>query len=250
MTAVLEVAGVSKSFDTFRALTDVSFELREGETLGLIGPNGAGKTTLFNVITGFLRPDTGSVRHAGQAVDHLSPARRVSRGLVRTFQKAMVFPELTVRENIAMAARQRAGHGLRWLGARRCQEAAEAQANRLISESGLARHGGERMLDLSHGEQRIVDVLISLALGPRLLLLDEPTAGLARGEANQLLEMVRHHDARTSVILIAHDIEIVFGTCDRVAVLNLGRMLCCGTPDAVRADASVRAAYLGALADP
>jgi branched-chain amino acid transport system ATP-binding protein len=249
MTAVLEVAGVSKSFGAFQALDDVSFELREGETLGMIGPNGAGKTTLFNVITGFLRPDAGSLRYAGEAIDHLPPAQRVSRGLVRTFQKAMVFPGLTVRENIAMAARQRAGHGLRLFGARRFQAEAEARADQLVAGSGLARRGGERMSDLSYGEQRIVDVLISLALEPRVLLLDEPTAGLARGEADRLLEIVRNHDARSSVVLIAHDMEIVFAACDRIAVLNLGRMLCVGTPEAVRADPSVRAAYLGALAD-
>ena len=249
MSAVLEFSGVSKSFAAFQALTDVSFAVHEGETLGLIGPNGEGKTTLFNVITGFLRPDTGSVRYAGETIDHLPPAGRVSRGLVRTFQKAMVFPGLTLRENIAMAARQRAGHGLRWFGARRCQEEAEARADGLVAGSGLARRGGERMSDLSYGEQRIVDVLISLALEPRVLLLDEPTAGLAREEADRLLQIVRNHDARSSVVLIAHDVEIVFGACDRVAVLNLGQVLCCGTPEAVRADASVRAAYLGALAD-
>ncbi|SHJ39584.1 branched-chain amino acid transport system ATP-binding protein [Roseomonas rosea] len=249
MSAVLEVSGVSKRFGAFRALTDVTFDVREGETLGLIGPNGAGKTTLFNIITGFLRPDAGGLHYGGEAIDHLSPERRVSRGMVRTFQKSMVFPELTVRENIAMAARQRAGVGLRWGGAQRRLGAAEARVHQLIGDSGLRRSGGERMSDLSYGEQRIVDLLISLALEPRLLLLDEPTAGLAQEEAERLLQIVRHHDARTSVVLIAHDIDIVFGACDRIAVLNLGQVLCCGTPEVVRADASVRAAYLGALAD-
>ncbi|MFH5926318.1 ABC transporter ATP-binding protein [Roseomonas xinghualingensis] len=250
MTAVLEIAGVSKRFGAFQALTDVSFEVQEGETLGLIGPNGAGKTTLFNLISGFLSPDTGSLRFMGEPINGLPPARRAARGLVRSFQKPMVFPALTARENIAMAARQRAGDGLRWLGARRALEAAEARANRLLAESELGRRGGERMADLSHGEQRMVDVLMSLALEPRLLLLDEPTAGLARAEAERLLEMVRRHDARTAVVLIAHDIEIVFGACDRIAVLDLGRVLCCGAPEMVRAHAAVRTAYLGALADP
>jgi len=249
MTAILEISGISKHFGAFQALTDITFDVREGETLGLIGPNGAGKTTLFNVVSGFLRADAGTVRFMGERIERLSPSRLATRGLVRSFQKPMAFPGLTARENIAMAARQRAGDGLRWLGARRALEAAEARAQRLLADSGLGRRGGERMADLSHGEQRMVDVLISLALEPRLLLLDEPTAGLTSAEAERLLEMVRHHDARTAVLLIAHDIEIVFGTCDRIAVLDLGRLLCCGAPEMVRAHPAVRSAYLGALAD-
>ena len=248
MSALLELSGINKSFGAFRALTDVSFEVREGETLGLIGPNGAGKTTLFNIITGFQRPDTGGLRYAGEAIDHLPPERRVRQGLVRTFQKPMAFPELSLRENIALAARRHAGIGLRWPGGRHAQAAAAEKADRLILESGLARSGDERLSDLSYGEQRIVDTLISLALEPRLLLLDEPTAGLTQAEAERLLRIVRRQSARTSIVLIAHDMDVVFGCCDRIAVLDLGRLLCCDTPEAVRADASVRAAYLGTLA--
>ncbi|UFN48305.1 ATP-binding cassette domain-containing protein [Roseomonas sp. OT10] len=248
MTALLELSGLGKRFGAFQALEGVSLTVEEGETLGLIGPNGAGKTTLFNIVTGFLRADAGALRYAGEAIDALPPARRAALGLVRTFQRAMVFPVLSVRENIAMAARQRAGDGLRWIGARPALRAAEARADRLLAESGLARHGAERLAELSHGEQRIVDVLIALALEPRLLLLDEPTAGLGRGEADRLLEIVRRHDARTAIILVAHDIDVVFRRCDRIAVLSLGRLLCCGPPEAVRQDAAVRAAYLGAMA--
>ena len=249
MTALLQIAGVGKRFGAFRALQDVSLEVAEGETLGLIGPNGAGKTTLFNIITGFLRPDTGEIRYAGAPMARLSPAQRTTRGLVRTFQKAMVFPELSLRENLAMAARQRAGGGLRWLGARACHHAAHARVDALLAESGLSRSGAERMAELSYGEQRIADLLMALALEPRLLLLDEPTAGLSQAEAERALRLVRRHDPRTAILLIAHDMDIVFAHCDRIAVLHLGALIATGTSAAVRQDAAVRAAYLGSLAD-
>ncbi|PHK95261.1 ABC transporter ATP-binding protein [Pseudoroseomonas rhizosphaerae] len=249
MSALLEISGIGKSFGAVRVLSGISLAVSEGETLGLIGPNGAGKTTLFNVVTGFLRADAGQVRFAGAPVDRLPPAERAARGLVRTFQKAMVFPALSLRESLAMAARQRAGQGLRWLGARACHQESAARVERLLAESGLARHGGERMADLSYGEQRIADLLMALALEPRLLLLDEPTAGLSQAEAERLLGIVRRHDARTAIVLIAHDIDIVFNHCDRIAVMHLGQLLRTGTPQAVRQDAAVRAAYLGSLAD-
>ncbi|MBE9607189.1 ATP-binding cassette domain-containing protein [Acetobacteraceae bacterium H6797] len=247
MSELLELTGIGKSFGAFQALSDVSLSLREGEMLGLIGPNGAGKTTLFNIITGFLKPDSGQVRYDGAAIDRLSPGQRVARGLVRSFQKPMVFPALSLRENIAMALRQHAGQGLRWPGGA-AKRAADAKAEQLLARSGLTRRGEERMADLSYGEQRMADLLMALALEPRLLLLDEPTAGLSQQEAERLLGLVRQLEARTTVMLVAHDIDIVFGHCDRVAVLHLGRMLRCDTPAAVRADAEVQAAYLGSLA--
>lgn len=248
MTPILELTGIGKRFGAFQAVQDIAFSVAPGETLGLIGPNGAGKTTLFNIITGFLRSDRGNVRFDGQPMDKLTPDRRVALGLVRTFQKAMVFPALTARENIAMAARQGSGHGLRWFGARRAQAEAEARAETLLSQGGLSHRAGERIGDLSYGEQRMVDLLISLSLSPRLLLLDEPTAGLTQAEAGRLLSILRENHAETAVILIAHDIDIVFSRCDRIAVLDLGRLIHIGTPEAVRADARVQSAYLGALA--
>ena len=248
MSALLEAEGIGKRFGSFQALSDVSLTVAEGETLGLIGPNGAGKTTLFNIITGFLPPDAGQLRFGGAPLGRLPPAKRAARGLVRTFQKAMVFPELSLRENLAMAARQRDGQGLRWLGAAACHRAAEARVDRLLAESGLPRRGDERMADLSYGEQRMADLLMALALEPRLLLLDEPTAGLSGAEAERLLGLVRRHDARTAIVLIAHDIDIVMGHCDRIAVMHLGRLLRTGTPREVREDAAVKAAYLGNLA--
>jgi len=245
---ILTLDGVSKSFGAFAALSDIGFSIAAGEAVGLIGPNGAGKTTLFNVITGFLRPDAGSIRFGGRAIDRLDPARRVALGLARSFQTAMVFPALSARENIAMAARRHDGAGLRWLGAGRAAARADARAAALLDEAGLGHHADTVLADLSHGDRRIVDALISLPLAPRLLLMDEPTAGLTRAESDRLLGILRRNHPDTALLLVAHDLDIVFGHCDRVVVMELGRVIRIGTPDEVRADATVRRAYLGAAA--
>ena len=250
MTLILELAGIGKRFGAFTALEDVGFAIGEGEAVGLIGPNGAGKTTLFNVITGFLRPDAGSIRFAGNALDGLRPAQRVARGLARTFQTAMVFPGLTARENIAMAARQHAGAGLRWLGGTRANAAAAETAARLLDDAGLLHRAETPLHDLSHGERRIVDALMPLALSPRLLLLDEPTAGLTRADSDRLFGILRRSHGATALLLVAHDLDIVFDHCDRVAVMELGRVIRIGTPAGIRGDAEVRRAYLGAAASP
>ncbi|WP_431280749.1 ABC transporter ATP-binding protein [Humitalea sp. 24SJ18S-53] len=247
MTAILELRGIGKRFGAFAALDDVGFDVGEGEAVGLIGPNGAGKTTLFNVITGFLPPDAGSIRFAGQSMDRLAPARRVACGLARTFQTAMVFPGLTARENIAMAVRQHAGDGLRWFGGTRAAAAAAQTAARLLGDAGLAHRADTLLCDMSHGERRMIDALMPLALSPRLLLLDEPTAGLTRAESDRLLGILRRNHADTALLLVAHDIDIVFGHCDRVVVMDLGRVIGCGTPAEVREDAVVRRAYLGTM---
>ncbi|MBW6398779.1 ATP-binding cassette domain-containing protein [Roseomonas sp. HJA6] len=248
MTPILALSGVGKRFGAFAALTDIGFEIGEREAVGLIGPNGAGKTTLFNVITGFLPPDAGSIRFAGQDLRGMPPTRRVARGMARTFQTAMVFPGLTARENIAMAVREHAGDGLRWFGGGRGTAAADDTAARLLAEAGLGHRADTPLRDLSHGERRIVDALMPLALSPRLLLLDEPTAGLTRAESDRLLDMLRRHHPGTALLLVAHDIDIVFGHCARVVVMELGRVIRVGTPDEVRADADVRRAYLGSAA--
>ncbi len=241
MTPILALNGITKRFGAFTALDDVGFTIRPGEAVGLIGPNGAGKTTLFNIITGFLRADAGSVRFADRTIDTVAPARRVALGLARTFQTAMVFPGLTARENIAMAVRRRAGDGLRWFGGASGTDA----ASRLLDDAGLAHRADTLLRDMSHGERRIVDALMPLALSPRVLLLDEPTAGLTRAEGERLLDILRRQHAGTALLLVAHDVDIVLGHCDRVVVMELGRVIRIGTPAEVRDDAEVRRAYLG-----
>ena len=247
--AMLTVDNIGKSFGGLRVLSDVTFDVNEGEVVGLIGPNGAGKTTLFNVITGFLTPNHGTVMFDGRDITRLAPNARVRAGLVRTFQKSMVFPDLSLRENIALAVRARNSAGYRLRPAARELAEADATADALLARARLGERTDDKVCNLSYGDQRIVDVLISLAMAPRLLLLDEPTAGLAREEGERLIEIVRQHDSRTAIVLIAHDLDIVFGTSHRVAVLDLGRMIAFDTPDAIRAHAGARAAYLGALAE-
>jgi branched-chain amino acid transport system ATP-binding protein len=245
MTALLELRGIGKRFGAFTAVEDVGFAIAAGEAVGLIGPNGAGKTTLFNIITGFLRADAGSIRLEGREIGATDPARRVALGLARSFQAAMVFPALTAQENIAMAARAQVAAGMRWWGGGRAAAEADDTAARLLADAGLAHHAQTRLADLSHGERRIIDVLMPLALKPRLLLLDEPSAGLTRGEWDALLAILRRSHAGTALLLVAHDLDIVFGHCDRVAVMELGRLIRIGTPGEVRADVRVRRAYLG-----
>lgn len=249
MTQMLSVENVGKAFGGLRVLDDVSFDVAPGEAVGLIGPNGAGKTTLFNVITGFLTPSHGTVHFAGTDITRSRPNSRVGAGLVRTFQKSMVFPDLSVRENIALAVRARAGAGYRWRSSRAALAEANDAADALLASAKLDDRGDDRVCNLSYGDQRVVDVLISLAMEPKLLLLDEPTAGLAKEEGERLIALVRGNNRCTAIVLIAHDLDIVFGVCDRVAVLDLGRLIAFDTPAGIRAHAGARAAYLGALAE-
>jgi branched-chain amino acid transport system ATP-binding protein len=242
---ILGVEHVSKSFGELLVLTDASFDVKVGETFGLIGPNGAGKTTLFNIITGFVLPDQGSVRFRGRDVSRLKPIARARAGLVRSFQKSMIFSNLSVRENVALAVRARRGFGTGWWGTGKLTREADVEAEQILDRAGLLRRALNRVGSLSYGEERMVDILVSLALEPALLLLDEPTAGLAKEESERLLSLVRYHDAGTSVVLIAHDLDVVFSSCDRIAVLDLGRMLAVDTPAAIRSHEGVQRAYLG-----
>ncbi len=241
---VLRVDNIAKSFGGLKVLTDVSLTVRRGELMGLIGPNGAGKTTLFNIITGFLKPDHGTIAYCGKDVTRLKPYQRVRNGIVRTFQKSMVFPDLTVLENLAMAVRSTDG-AYRWLGSSAVLRRSDEKAMQLLTQAGMQRHAQKPVCALSYGEQRIIDVLISLAMEPKLLLLDEPTAGLAKEEGEHLISLIQSLGEERSIILVAHDIDIVFSVCDRVAVLDLGRLIACDTPAAIRMHEGAQAAYLG-----
>jgi len=245
MTPVLQVAAIQKSFAAVPVLRQIDLEVGAGEALGLIGPNGAGKTTLFNIMSGFVTPDAGEVRLQGRDITQMTPESRARLGVVRTFQKSLVFPTMSVRRNVAMAVRAAQSTGYRWWRAALALRQADEQAQALVEAGGLASRADMLAANLSYGEQRTLDLLIALAQRPRLLLLDEPTAGLSEAESHRLLELITTHHADIALVLVSHDIDVVFRVCSRIAVMDLGVLIANDTPQAIRADARVIAAYLG-----
>jgi branched-chain amino acid transport system ATP-binding protein len=216
----------------------------------VIGPNGAGKTTFFNLISGFLTPTSGHIRFADEDVTSLLPARRVWRGIARTFQITEVFPELSVRENLRIAVEVAAGYRLRPWISRAADAQIAARVTDLCGKGGLADHENRLVGELSHGDQRATEIMIALALKPRLLLLDEPTAGMGDQETYNITRLIRrlHRDEKLTIVLIEHDMRVVFHLADRIMVLAEGRTLAEGTPQQIAADERVQAAYLGQAA--
>ena len=226
-------------------MEDVSLELAPGQVHSLIGPNGAGKTTAFNCISGFLRQDRGLVLLNGRDVTGWPPHRLASTGMARTFQITKIFGELSVLENVALAARSRDGRNLQmWRRARKAGAAYE-QAQEILETLGLAERAGSLAEQLAHGEKRVLEIAIALALRPAVLLLDEPTAGMSSGETERIAALIRSLAASSSVLLVEHDMDIVLGISDRVTVMTQGRVIASGTPAEISHDARVQEAYLG-----
>ncbi len=248
--SVLEVRGVTKSFGSLVAVRNVSIAVERGELRAVIGPNGAGKTTFFNLISGFFPPSAGSILFDGRDITSLAAHRRVALGMARTFQITEIFPELTVAENVRISTEVAAGYRLRpWLGR---TEAARVQGrvDSLLSLAGLGGKGDRLVGELAHGDQRAAEIAMALALEPRLLLLDEPTAGMGEQETYEIAQLIRrlHRDSKLTIVLIEHDMRVVFHLADRITVLDQGRLLAEGTPDAIAANEAVQAAYLGKAA--
>jgi branched-chain amino acid transport system ATP-binding protein len=245
VAGALVVRGLSKSFGAFRAVEEVSLEVAPGHVHSLIGPNGAGKTTAFNCISGFLRADAGQVLLDGRDVTGWPPHRLVSAGMARTFQITKIFGELTVLENVALAARSRDGMNLQlWRRAREIG-AAQERAQEILHRLGLAGRAESSAEHLAHGEKRVLEIAIALALRPAVLLLDEPTAGMSSGETERIAAMIRDLAARASVLLVEHDMEIVLGISDVVSVMTQGCIIASGTPAEIGRNARVQEAYLG-----
>jgi len=246
---LLEAHSLSKHFGGLAAVNSLDLTVEGGEIVGLIGPNGAGKTTCFNLLSGFLRPTSGSVVFAGEDITGRRPHQIVARGLVRTFQLATLFQELTVLENVLLGLHLHARMGLRQLlFSRRIFPPEEISLSGEVLEfTGLAAHAEQLARNLPHGYQRALGIAMALAARPRLLLLDEPVTGMNLSESGQVMSLIKKiRDGGTTILLVEHNMKAVMGTCDRIVVLNFGRKLAEGTPAAVSTNADVIEAYLGA----
>jgi branched-chain amino acid transport system ATP-binding protein len=245
MSVALSVRGLCKSFGGLAIAQSIDLELARGARVGLIGPNGAGKTTLVNLLTGTLAADAGSIRLQGEPIDRLTPEARVRRGLARTHQLNTLLPEFTARENVALAIAERERIGWRLLRyARRwrdCLTQAEAQLEG-IGGAGIAHR---KVAELPYGDQRLLEIAIALALKPRVLLLDEPAAGVPTAEAHAIHAALDRLPAEVAILMIEHDMDLVFRFVREIVVLVQGRILRRGAPAEIAADPEVRAVYLG-----
>jgi branched-chain amino acid transport system ATP-binding protein len=242
---LLQIDGLGKRFGGVVAADAITLDIPPGEFHAVIGPNGAGKTTLIGLIAGELAPQAGSVRFDGTDITRLPAFRRSRLGLARSFQITSLFSEFTALDNVALAAQAHRGHSFRfWRDARR-EDELRKPAEAALARVGLAQRARMRAADLSHGEHRQLEIAMALAAEPRLLLLDEPMAGMGAEESAQMVEMLRQLKGGVTVLLIEHDMEAVFALADRLTVLVYGRMIASGHPETVRADAAVREAYLG-----
>ncbi|HVC57078.1 MAG TPA: ABC transporter ATP-binding protein [Stellaceae bacterium] len=247
---LLQVENVSKRFGDLVAVDNVSMAVEAGELRAVIGPNGAGKTTFFNMISGFLTPSAGRIRFDDEDITRLLPARRVWRGIARTFQITEVFPELTTRENLRIAVESAAGYRLRpWLS-RAADGEVRARVSELLEMSGLSDRADRLVGELAHGDQRAAEIMMALALKPRLLLLDEPTAGMGEQETYDITRLIHrlHREHNLTTVLIEHDMRVVFHLADRIMVLAEGVMLAEGTADQIAHNEAVQTAYLGSAA--
>lgn len=248
--SMLEVRNVSQHFGSLVAVNDVSMNVEPGELHALIGPNGAGKTTFFNLISGFFKPTKGRVLFEGRDITELKPNERVALGMARTFQITEIFPELTVRENIRIPVELSFGLRLKpWASAAVNRQIRE-RVDELIEQGGLT-HSADRLVgELSHGDQRATEIMMSLALKPRLLLLDEPVAGMGSHETYTTALLIRrlHKSQKLTIVLVEHDMRVIFNLADRITVLAEGAVLQEGSPAEIAASEQVQAAYLGKTA--
>jgi branched-chain amino acid transport system ATP-binding protein len=242
---VLAVERLAKSFGGVHAVRDVSFALAAGELVALIGPNGAGKTTCFNVLNGQLRPDSGRVLLDGRAITGLRPRAIWRLGVGRTFQITQVWASMSVRENVQTALLARHGRIFSFLARAGALHREEAMA--LLADVAMSDQAERPCAVLAYGDLKRVELAVALAGAPKLLLMDEPTAGMAPGERVELMALTRRlvRERRLTVLFTEHDMDVVFGHADRVLVLDRGRLIAEGTPEAVRGDAKVREVYLG-----
>jgi branched-chain amino acid transport system ATP-binding protein len=242
---LLETAGLTKRFGGLVATGEVSLSVAPGEIHAVIGPNGAGKTTLIGQLSGELIPDSGSIRFAGADISRLGPARRAALGIARSFQITSIFREFTTLDNVALAIQARAGHSFRFWRAARQDASLRDPAFAALGVVGLAGRADLPAGSLAHGEKRALELAMALATRPRLLLLDEPMAGMGPEESASMVRLLAGLKGRFSIVLVEHDMDAVFALADRITVMVYGRVIASAEPAAIRADPEVRRAYLG-----
>jgi branched-chain amino acid transport system ATP-binding protein len=242
--ALLEVRDLRKNFGALRASDGISFDVSLGETHAIIGPNGAGKTTFISQLAGNLRPDSGRILFAGEDITALPAPKRARKGLARSFQITSVYPEFSALQNVALAVQGHAGRTGLWRDAR-TDPSLNGPAKEVLKQVGLLERSHVLAANLAHGEQRQLEVAIALATRPRLLLLDEPMAGMGTEESQRMIALLASLKGAQTIILVEHDMDAVFQLADRISVLVYGKVIATGRPEEIRANADVRAAYLG-----
>lgn len=250
MTSLLEVSGLVKRFGGLMATDHVSFAVEPGEVHAIIGPNGAGKTTLISQLSGELQPDEGSMVFEGRDISRLSVAARSLAGLGRSYQISQIFREFTALENVMLAVQARAGRGFSFMQAVASEPAITAPAIEALRQVGLAERATALAASMAHGEHRQLELAMTLAGSPRLLLLDEPMAGMSQKESEEMISLIRTLKGRYAIILVEHDMEAVFALADRISVMVYGRIIVTGTPAEIRRNRMVKEAYLGEEESP
>jgi branched-chain amino acid transport system ATP-binding protein len=249
VSTLLETRGLGRDFGALRAVADVTVSVAAGELRAVIGPNGAGKTTFFHLISGFVLPTAGRLVFRGEDITSLPAPVRCRRGISRTFQITSIFPELTVLENVRIAVQLKAGGNFRLVGGRARIEATERRARDSLAELGLADRASTLAATLPHGDQRLLEIAMAVAQEPELLLLDEPTQGLSAEDTAATVEVIRRiaRERRLTILLVEHDMDVVFDLADRITVLHFGQVIAEGSAKEIRANPDVQKAYLGGI---
>ncbi len=250
MAPILETRALCRDFGALRAVADVDFAVESGELRAIIGPNGAGKTSFFHLISGVIRPTAGQVFFRGEDISGLPAPARCRRGISRTFQITSIFPELSVLENVRIAIQLKAGGNFRLLGGRSLLSSTESLARASLEFLGLLDRADLPASTLPHGDQRLVEIAMALAQRPALLLVDEPTQGLSPEDTAAAVAVIRQiaRERALTILLVEHDMDVVFNLADRISVLHLGQLIAEGSPAEIRANVEVQKAYLGGIA--
>jgi branched-chain amino acid transport system ATP-binding protein len=242
---VIETHALTKQFAGFRAVSEVSFRVDEGAIHAIIGPNGAGKTTLFNLLSGFIAPTGGTVHFDGSDVTHIGPAAIARRGMVRSFQINSIFPHLTVLDNVKISLQAKTGLSRQLVAPAKATAVLDDPALAILARLGLESYAAQPAAELSYGRKRALELAIALAQDPKVLLLDEPTAGMAIDDVERVVELVREVAVGRTIVLVEHNLRVVADLCTKITVMQRGQILIEGTYDEVRSDKRVVDAYLG-----